>query len=196
MLSKDETQSVPGSWYLIHCQSKKEPFAAMFLQEVYGLQTYLPLYTVSIRGKKRSMPLFSNYLFLSTNLNRVALSQINSCPGVRNLVEFGGEPAITPNYVIDEIKKRLERADELYRQPFKPGDHVRMKYAGPLQDLEMIFVGGTGAEKRVRVLLNILGRLKEVYAPGDVLEKIADRQEPGRERVARGNGRRVTGHLL
>jgi transcriptional antiterminator RfaH len=196
MLSETEACTDANNWYLIHCQSQKEPFAAAFLQEVYNLQTYLPIYTVSIRGRERTMLLFPNYLFVSTNLKETALSQINASPGVRYLVEFGGEPAITPNYVIEEIKRRLESADEFYQQPLKPGDHVRMKYIGPLQDLEMIFVGTTGPEKRVRVLLNILGRIKEVYMPRDVLEKIPDRQEYKRERYTRGKGRRIKSHSL
>lgn len=196
MLGETKASIDANSWYLIHCQSKKEPFAAAFLREVYGLQTYLPMYNASIRGKDHSMLLFPNYLFVSTNLNEVSLSQINASPGVRYLVEFGGEPAITPNYVVEEIKRRLESADEFYRQPLKPGDHVRMKYLGPLQDLEMIFVGTTGPEKRVCVLLDILGRLKEVYMPWGVLEKIPDRQEYKRERYTRGKGRRIKSHTL
>ncbi len=194
MLNESQASISNSNLYLIHCQSRKEFCASAFLQNMYGLHTYLPEYIICVGGKDRSIPLFPNYLFVNTNFNKVALSQINASPGVRYLVEFGGEPAIAPNYVIEEIKTRLERVEAFHRQPLKPGDHVRMKYAGPLQDLEMIFVDTSGPEKRVRVLLHILGRLKEVHLQREVLEKIPDRSEYRRERYTRGKGRKIKSH--
>lgn len=191
MLNETEAHTSSNQWYLVHCQTKKEPFAAAFLQEVHGLQTYLPAYTLRAQGKERAMLLFPNYLFVHMDLNTGVLSKINASPGVRYLVEFGGEPAVAPDYVIEEIKMRLAGADGGYRQLLKSGDHVRMKYAGPLQDLEMIFVRADGPEGRVRVLLNILGRLKEIYLSGDMLEKKSDQQMHKRERFTRGKGRKI-----
>jgi len=99
----------------------------------------------------------------------------------------GGEPCSVPQNIIDEIVTSLE---EYQRQPpplFEPGDHVRFRGDGPLQDLEMIFVGPSTAARRVHVLLNLLGRLKKIQVEAAGLEKI----KPQGERYTRGKGRKI-----
>lgn len=102
--------------------------------------------------------------FINANLQEVPKSRINACPGVLRLVEFGGDPQSVPQHVIDTIARQLNR---LNGQPFQiahnfsPGDVVQVKY-GPLQDLELVFAGSMTPGGRVHVLLELLGRLKEV----------------------------------
>src|SRR5438094_701000 len=82
--------------------------------------------------RKTKSAFFPGYLFIQTNLQKVSLSRINTCHGVLHLVAFGKE-----------------------QQPVRPGDLVRIKYEGPLQDLEMVFVGSSAPDRRFSVLLNI-----------------------------------------
>ncbi|HTK09086.1 MAG TPA: transcription termination/antitermination NusG family protein [Ktedonobacteraceae bacterium] len=160
-------------WYLIHCKSRKEMYAANALQSLLNLFVFLPESKVRSRKEIRRVPFFPGYLFVQANLEKVPLSQINACPGVLRLVEFGGDPQPVPFYVVQTIAAQLDTLNVMDVPPhrFRPGDLVHVK-RGVFQDLEMIFVGSTVPGKRVCVLLHILGRLKEVQIEEDLLEKI------------------------
>ncbi|HZO70896.1 MAG TPA: transcription termination/antitermination NusG family protein [Ktedonobacteraceae bacterium] len=160
------------TWHLIHCKARKELYAANMLRSLLDLSIYLPEWKVYSHKKVQSVPLFPGYIFAQVNLRKVALSQINATPGVLRLVSFGGTPQIVPGYVIEGIAERLQQMNGPRPQPFRQGDIVRLKNSGPLQDLEMIFVGPVGASQRVNVLLNFLGRLKEAQVNIEVLEKV------------------------
>jgi transcriptional antiterminator RfaH len=162
-------------WYVVHCKPRKESYAASVLKNHLGLFIFLPESRIRVRGELRQVPFFPGYLFAQANLQKVPPSHINSCPGVLRLVGFGGDPQPVPLLVIETISEEISRLNTMGSAPyhgFSPGDSVRVKQ-GPLQDLEMVFVGPTSPSKRVRVLLNFLGRLKEVYVHADALEKIA-----------------------
>lgn len=160
------------SWHLIHCKARKELYAANMLRSLLDLSIYLPEWKVYSRKKVQNVPFFPGYIFAQANLRKVALSQINATPGVLRLVEFGGTPQVVPAYVIEGIAERLKQMNGSQPQQFRQGDIVRLKHSGPLQDLEMIFVGPVGSSQRVNVLLNFLGRLKEAQVNIEALEKV------------------------
>lgn len=160
-------------WYLIHCQSRKEAFAANNLRNQSGITVFLPELKVSSRKETKYVPFFPGYIFANINLQKASFSHINTTPGVIRLVEFGGDPEPIPHHVIETITLQLEKLNSAHgsKQNFAPGDFVRVKH-GPLQDLEMIFLGPGTPEQRVHVLLRFLGRLKEVHVDVDMLEKV------------------------
>jgi len=165
--------NISDPWYVIQCKLRREAFTARVLSNQLGLSIFLPESTIRLRGEVRQVPFFPGYLFAQADLQKVALSRINSSPGVLRLVEFGGCPQPVPYVVIETISKEVNRLNVGSHPPhhgFRPGDSVRVKN-GPLQDLEMVFVGPTTPSKRVRVLLHLLGRLKEVQVDADTLEK-------------------------
>lgn len=168
--------TVPSSnmfWYLIHCKPRREQFAANTLRSHLGLSVFLPELRRRTRGEERRTPLFPGYVFAQADLQLVPLSQINSSPGVVRLVDFGDDPQPVPADLIETISARLNDPSAcLPRHNFAPGDFVRARY-GPLQDLEMIFVGPATAGQRVQVLLHIMGRLKEVRIEVEALEKVS-----------------------
>ena len=160
-------------WYLIHCQPRKETYAANSLRYLLNLLVFVPESQVRSRGEIKCIPFFPGYIFIRADLQKVSRSHINTCPGVLRLVEFGGDPQTVPQYVIDTIAQQLSKSNGLHAlstHRFRPGDVVQIKQ-GPLQDLEMVFVGSTLPGGRVHVLLELLGRLKEVPVDGDMLEK-------------------------
>ncbi len=160
-------------WYLIHCQARKETYAANSLRHLLKLLVFLPESRIRSRGVVKCSPFFPGYIFINADLQNVPKSLINTCPGVLRLVEFGGDPQAVPQHVIDTISQQLNRLNGQPSQlshAFSPGDIVQVK-AGPLQDLEMIFVGSMTPGGRVQVLLELLGRLKEVQVDVDMLEK-------------------------
>jgi transcriptional antiterminator RfaH len=200
MISGTNQSCIDTLWYVIHCQARKERYAADAIKNYLGLCVYIPEYKQTYHGISKHLPLFPGYIFVQADLQKVSLSQINTSPGVLRLVAFGGDPQPVPHYVIEEFMERLKQMDTLQREPFRPGDIVRVKHGGPLQDLEMIFLGPTTPSRRVCVLLNFLGRLKQVHLNGEILEKSPSRMPNGniaisanyhRNRYTRGKGRKV-----
>ncbi len=202
MLCDEANTCVNGSWYLVHCQSRKETYAAKSLRHLLKLRVFLPQERVRWHGEVRFSPFFPGYLFVLADLQDTPLSSINTCPGVLRLVGFGGYPQSVPFSVIETITQQLEHesaGDRVSSRTFEPGDAVRVK-SGPLQDLNMIFIGPTSPDKRVHVLLTFMGRLKDVQVDVEMLEKVPanarhatislDRGKP-RVRYTRGKGRKI-----
>jgi len=110
----------------------------------------------------------------------VGQSAINWVPGVVRLVNFGGEPAVVPEAVIEHIKRRsaeMEKSGEFGLGPFRHGDPVRIT-TGPLRDLDAVFDQRLSAKGRARVLLEFLGRLTATEVDLDALEKLDARRIP------------------
>ncbi len=179
------------AWYLIHCQPRKERYASHALESQLGLSIFLPEYKTRSRGEMRKAPFFPGYIFVQANLQQVPLSRINTTPGVVRLVAFGDDPQPVPLEVIELIDERLAQFDQVNLQPFQSGDVVRVKQKGPLQDLEMIFVGPLTSSHRVTVLLNLLGRLKEIHIDIEMLEKVSSTPAYMRESYTEKTGSNV-----
>ena len=204
ILLNEETAYTNNSWYLVHCQPRKEAYAAKSLRHLLNLHVFLPESQVRWRGEVRRMPFFPGYLFTLVDSQMVPASAINACPGVLRLVEFGGYLQSIPQSVIETIKQQLEqlnRGDFFPYHDFNPGDAVRIK-CGPLQDLNMVFVGPATPSRRVQVLLEFLGRRKEVQVDVETLEKApgntlsaSTKWKPLRVRYTRGKGRKIAAAL-
>jgi transcriptional antiterminator RfaH len=170
--TNDDLSSKTEAWYLVHCQSQREFYAASVLRTCLGLHVFLPAYDKRQRGKLQRVPFFPGYIFIRMNMYETSPSQINTSPGVVRLVDFGGGPSPVPSQVIESIASRLVDFDaHRSKTGFQPGEAVRVKQKGPLQNLEMVFVGPMTPARRVCVLLNFLGQLKEVTVDVDLLEK-------------------------
>ena len=187
-------------WYVIHCQSGRENYAANAIKSYLGLFTYIPEYKQKAHGAIKHFPLFPGYIFVQADLQKVPLSQINASPGVLGLVASGGDPQPVPYDVIEKIMERLRYMDTLKPEPFCLGDVVRVKHGGSLQDLEMIFMGPMTPSRRVCVLLSFLGRLKQVHLDGELLEKVPSHTDGEKDvntlksnnkRYTRGKGRKI-----
>jgi transcriptional antiterminator RfaH len=169
------TQSVSpinAAWYLVHCQQKKEHYAALMLKQRFNLATFLPEYTQRTRGQVTSRLLFPGYIFAQANLQEVPMSQINTTPGVLRLVNFGAGPEVVPDCVVEEIANKSLQVNAADLQQFRPGDHVRLKHSGSLHGLTMVFAGSSSSSQRVRVLLEFLGNIREVQVHVEKLEKV------------------------
>lgn len=180
-------------WYVIHCEPLKERWAASVLRERLGLTAYLPEIRRRFRGQVRYAPLFPRYLFVQLDLQQVALSKINTTPGVVRLVSFDDMPVPIPASVIDALRERvdsLNSAGGLPQHNFHPGDTVRFT-SGSLRGLEAVFVGPMRPSERVRVLIEFLGSLREAEVAVDLLEPAAPAAVAKRERRTRGKGRKI-----
>ncbi len=166
-------QGKKDPWYAVQCKPRMETYAAHMLQMIPGLAVFLPEYTLLSRKKEpKKVPLFPGYLFIQADLQYVAQSHINSKPGVIRLVTFTNEPTSVPDEIISLIQHEVANTDIKYEcqaDCFSFGDVVKVK-DGPLQNIEMTFLG-ISKNQRVCVLLNILGRQKEVHVDASHLKK-------------------------
>ncbi len=156
-------------WYVVHTQPNGETRAEAHLRR-QGFRTYLPRYKRSRRHARKTQtvtrPLFPRYLFVGLDLARDRWRSIQSTIGVSQLVLAGDHPAQLPEGVVEEIRQR-ETSDGLVEiglpAGVKPGSKVRL--------VDGIFAEASGViervadERRVSILLHLLGREVRVFVP-------------------------------
>jgi transcriptional antiterminator RfaH len=161
------------TWFAVATKPRCEAQAEEHLRR-QGYDCLLPRVRRVLRNaagvKTRVESLFPNYLFLRADSERESLAPVRSTRGAIGLVRFGMEPARVPEPVIARILARIDAADGLVRldtPTLAPGSTVRVT-TGPLCGWEGVFVAGEGSE-RVRLLLDLLGSVREVVLPREQL---------------------------
>jgi transcriptional antiterminator RfaH len=161
--------SSESQWFVVHTQPNNETRAEYHLQR-QGFSTYLPRYLRQRRhARKVAMvprPLFPRYMFVALDVARDRWLSVQSTFGVSNLVLAGEKPMPVDDRVIDEIRAR-EGHDGLIQlgmpAGLKPGSPVRLidglfaEYQGVLERI--------ADDRRVAVLLSLLGRQVRVFVP-------------------------------
>jgi transcriptional antiterminator RfaH len=158
-----------SSWYVVHTQPNNEVRADVNLRR-QGFSTYLPRYRRSRRHARKTetveRPLFPRYLFIAMDLKQDRWRSVNSTFGVSRLVLAGDTPAALPHEVIRDIQAREDDAGLItlgLPAGVGPGSTIRL--------IDSIFVDAVGVleriadERRVAVLLQILGREVRVFVP-------------------------------
>jgi transcriptional antiterminator RfaH len=177
-------------WYVVHCKSGKEKYTAEILRTHLELMVYFPEKKIWNKGITCSIPLFPGYLFIQADLQRTALSKINTSPGVLRLLVCEGTPQIVPFGIVEALAIEVDRLNEYSGVPLRPGDAVYVM-DGPLHGLEAVFMGPTTPSRRAQVLLNFLGRLTKAEVEQSTLIKSAERMHLEQRRSTRGKGRVV-----
>jgi transcriptional antiterminator RfaH len=157
------------AWYAVITKPRSEAVAEENLRR-QGFECLLPRVRRVLRGasglKSRVESLFPNYLFLRADPEQLSLASVRSTRGAVGLVRFGSEPVRVPERVIAGIRERIASEDGLVRldvPDLEPGASVRVTQ-GPLLDWEGVFVAAEGFD-RVRLLLSLLGSVREVVLP-------------------------------
>ena len=149
-------------WYALYTKPKKERQVDALLRE-QGIETYLP--TVQRKVRRRDRPdrviYFPCYLFARLDLGDTPRSSIDWMPGIRHIVSLGERPAVVADEIVGLLRRRLEGIEEVGYGDLRQGDRVRIT-SGPLRDLEAIFDQPLSAADRVRVLLDVMGRMTPV----------------------------------
>jgi transcriptional antiterminator RfaH len=157
-------------WYALHAKPHKERQVSSLL-ETEGHEVYLPSLSVRRRGQQRSVPFFSCYLFARLN-GASELSSIKWTPGLRTIVSFGDQPAVVPDEVISQIRKRLDWLQETGPHALlKRGDRVTIR-SGPFAHFEAVFEEGLSSGDRARILVDCLGRWTRCEVSIDSLRKV------------------------
>jgi transcription elongation factor/antiterminator RfaH len=150
------------NWYALYTKPHKEHQVDAFLQG-RGIETYLP--TVRRKVRRRDRPerviYFPCYLFARLDFEVTPRSSIAWMPGIRRIVGHGEQPAVVAGEIVDLIRRRLEGVEQVGYTDLKPGDRVRIT-SGPLRDLDAVFDQALSAADRVRILLDVMGRMTPV----------------------------------
>jgi len=149
-------------WYALYTKPKKEHQVDSLLRE-QGIETYLP--TVRRKVRRRDRPerviYFPCYLFARLDFQVVPRSSITWMPGIQRIVSLGDHPAVVADEIVELLRDRLEDVEQVGYGRFKPGDRVRIT-SGPLRDLEAVFERPLSSAERVRILLDVVGRMMPV----------------------------------
>lgn len=152
-------------WYLIVTKPRSE-FKAQENLLRQGYEIYLPRVQTSRRrnGKniKRTEAFFPRYLFISLDKDTDDWSPIRSTIGVAGMVQFGGIPAVVPEFMIEKIKKNENEfgLQDFIKKELEIGEKVEI-VNGPFEGYKAIYHGMKSAE-RVSVLLDIVGKNTQV----------------------------------
>ncbi len=160
-------------WYALYTKPKKEHQVDSLLQE-QGIETYLP--TVRRKVRRRDRPerviFFPSYLFARLDFQIVPLSSITWMPGVQRIVSFGDQPAVVADEIVALLRQRLEDIEEVGYGRLRQGDRVRIT-SGPLRDLEAVFDRPVSSAERVRILLDVVGRMMPVEIDYSQIEPLS-----------------------
>ena len=164
-------------WYAVRCKSRQETIAQENLLR-QGFGVYLPRIQVKRRRQGRWIQaveaLFPGYIFIRLDRTRRCMSTVRSTRGVIGLVRFGEQPATIADPVIDALLEREDPTSGLHfenRSSFSAGEMIRVM-DGPLAGIEGVFTHQDG-DKRVIVLLELLGRANEVTLSRDWVARAA-----------------------
>lgn len=166
-------------WYAIQAKPHREFWASSALDAIAGVQTYLPVLKVKPANPRARQvrPFFPGYLFACADLERVGLSVLRWTPGVARVVSYGAKPIPIRNDVIEEIRLQVAMAqqeDPYGLGQFEHGDRVRIK-EGLFSGFEGMFDTRVGAQLRVRVLVEFLGRLTATELDVRLIERATPR---------------------
>ena len=174
-------------WYVLHAKPHKERQVADYLRQ-RRVEVFLPLARVNPVNPRaaRVRPYFPCYLFVKIDLAQAGMAALQWTPGLRSVVQFGGQPSVVPENFIFALKRRVEQiaaAGGLKFDGLESGARVRI-VGGPFAGYEAVFDARLSDGERVRVLLELIqhnqpGRLPRCLP----LELDAGHLEPVRPRA-------------
>lgn len=181
-------------WYALYTKPRMEQHVGNLLKSK-GIETYVP--TMRVTRQRRptvERAFFPRYMFARLDLEAIGLSAIKWTPGLTSIVSFNDGPAVVPDEVVALIKARVSEIEKHgYGSTFRSGDRVRIT-EGPFKDLEAIFDRPLSAADRVRILVEVLGRLTACEIEAGYLEKvISPKSGVARRKKGRGKGKRKRG---
>jgi len=164
-------------WYAVCCKPRQETVAEENLLR-QGFHVYLPRIRMRQRRRGRWVEavevLFPRYIFIRVDPEQRSTATIRSTRGVTGLVRFGGQPAVVPDVVMEALKRREDAGSGLHRDnraAFSSGESVKL-IEGPLAGMEGVFAEEDG-ERRVIVLLELLGKVNKVSVDRDWIDRAA-----------------------
>ncbi len=163
------------AWYCVHTKPKCEHIAAAHLIQLDGVEAFCPRIRYQ-KKTRRGKVWFNEALFPGYTFARFSLGEriraVNGSHGVLRVVRFGEDSYPTiPDEIIGEWKQAVDdRTLITIEEEFRPGDEVEV-VEGPLKGLRTVITQVLPAQERVRILLELLGEVREVQVSRDALCK-------------------------
>jgi transcription antitermination factor NusG len=127
--------------------------------------------------------LFPGYMFALFNIERY--SQLRYTRGVRQIVCFGEEAAVVPQWIIEELKLRCSNGPvELPERRLVAGERV-IVIDGPFREFDGIFERHLSGPERVAILLSVMGAGRRAVLPASMVAPFADREHADKKSVTR-----------
>ena len=164
-----------GNWYVVFCKPHQEERVSINLT-VKGFEVYYPTYQVQTDDLHplQIKPFFPRYLFVRAAIENIGTAaMLNWIPGAIGLVKYGDTPAIVPDHIIDQLKKRISRIAAVggpQRYMYRTGERVRI-IRGPFAGYEAVFDLRLSGVERVRVLIQMLNRQVTVDLNANAIEE-------------------------
>lgn len=160
MVESDESGVDGRRWFALYTKPHKEYMVQGLLRH-RDVETYLPEIAVAVqrRDRRSRKPFFPHYLFARLDPRGDQMTKVHWTPGVRRVVSAGGQPVPVPEEVVAHIRHRLATlVEEQPAAPFRHGEIVHVTH-GPFEGLNAMFDRALSPQGRVRVLLELMGRL-------------------------------------
>jgi transcriptional antiterminator RfaH len=145
-------------WYVIYSKRQRETWAELHLRRK-GIEAFHPVLGLPhyAAGRRRSMALFPNYVFVRIELATQFCDVIWS-PGVKSFVGAGGVPLSVDDSVVHFLKRNATADGQLRARPdLKAGQEVEI-VDGPFAGLMAIIQNPPDANGRIRMLMRLLNR--------------------------------------
>jgi len=163
---------MPKEWFILQFKSNSHHLAAKNLNR-QGFETFLPLHDTTSRNASRFIstkrPLFPGYMFITFDRTESKWQCINNTYGVSRLITFNSTLQSTPATFVDNLMKRYDSSGNLLPiNNLKKGDQVKVlkgpfaKFVATVEEYE--------SEKRIWILMDLMGRKTKIQAPSDALE--------------------------
>ncbi len=152
-------------WYVLRSKPRKEDVVWQQLQ-AQDIENYYPrirVHPVNPRSRKIK-PYFPGYLFVQADLDELGISTFTWMPHTLGFVSFDGKPATVPEFLIKDLKKRIQEINEAGGEVFdglEAGDKVRI-HDGPFSGYEAVFDTQLPGQERVRVFLQLVSDLRQI----------------------------------
>lgn len=150
---------MPHKWYALRVKPHKER-SVYELLNAQSFDLFLPLIRVKPKNPRaaKQRPFFPGYLFVHTDLDEIGENLLNHIPGSHGLVSFGGDPAVVPSFLMEELIERvgdINDAGGMLSSDLAHGDRVRI-VSGPFAGYEAIFDMALPGRDRAQILLAFL----------------------------------------
>lgn len=169
-------------WFVVHTNTRAE-FRGLIDLAGMGFRPYLPMFVRYSRPKKLGeqtraevLPLFPRYMFVSFDPTRAQWRRIFGARGIAYLIMSPGEkPVPVPRGVVERIQARGRAGDGVIDDraeafPTVDAGNTYRVMDGPFAGFEGACAMTDG--KRVRLLLAMLGSVREVEFTRGELEKV------------------------
>ena len=145
-------------WYVLHSKAHREEALSRHI-EAKAVEYYYPrLHVRPVNPRSRRVrPYFPGYLFVRADLEALGQGFFQWMPEAVGLVSFGGEPAVIPDQLMQDLRQLLGDVIDAGTEwdDLVPGDPLLIN-TGPFAGYQAIFDRRLAGNKRVRVLLEML----------------------------------------